>query len=263
MGAFRLLYTRTRQGRDVLQLRCCRFAPSQSLAALALSALLPSALNAQARACASLHFEGEVAAGNNFSRNIDASHAFLLESTAAGWIIRVLPLGPLARTRAPHDFAELATPPYRSPNPLVISTDFAFRAQDAIAWNPREFHYFATQEQMSIATRAFDATMREPNRPSAGAALFPLLGQACEASLQILDARIAGGTADQTAAAATVASHFFANGAHAGAECATIASRENFVDAVPRALHKIDRCDQRMNNSVGVCAVSCGAHLLV
>lgn len=157
------------------------------------------------KACPSLTFEGEVQAGKSFRHALGAQQSFLLESIASGWIVRVLPA---SDARGPHDFAELATPPYRSPNPLLISTDFSFRAQDAVAWNPREFHFFTTAQQMAIATKAYDATLKEPNRPAVGAALFPLLAEACAATLQIVDARIAGGSADQTAMAATVAQHF-------------------------------------------------------
>lgn len=157
------------------------------------------------KTCSSLTFEGEVQAGKSFRHALGAQQSFLLESIASGWIVRVLPA---SGARGPHDFAELATPPYRSPNPLLISTDFSFRAQDAVAWNPREFHFFTSAQQMATATKAYDATLKEPNRPAAGAALFPLLAQACTASLQIVDARIAGGSADQAAMAATVAQHF-------------------------------------------------------
>ncbi|SDF34350.1 hypothetical protein SAMN05444167_2119 [Terriglobus roseus] len=157
------------------------------------------------KGCLALTFEGEVQAGNSFRHALGPQQTFLLENIASGWIVRVLPG---SGARGPHDFAELATPPYRSPNPLLISTDFSFRAQDAVAWNPREFHFFTSAQQMSIATKAYDATLKEPNRPAAGAALFPLLAEACTATLQILDARIAGGSADQGLMAATVAQHF-------------------------------------------------------
>ncbi|HEY9138475.1 MAG TPA: hypothetical protein VIM67_09395 [Terriglobus sp.] len=157
------------------------------------------------KGCPSLTFEGEVQAAKSFRHALGAQQSFLLESISSGWIVRVLPA---SGVRGPHDFAELATPPYRSPNPLLISTDFSFRAQDAVAWNPREFHFFTSAQQMAIAAKAYDATLKEPNRPAAGAALFPLLAQACTASLQIVDARIAGGSADQALMAATVASHF-------------------------------------------------------
>ena len=65
---------------------------------------------------------------------------FLLEPIASGWIVRVLAA---AGRGEPHDYAELATPPYRSVTPLAISTDFSFRAQDAVGWNPRRFRYAA------------------------------------------------------------------------------------------------------------------------
>lgn len=155
--------------------------------------------------CPSLQFDGEVEAGKSFSHLIDAKHTFLLETLASGWIVRVLPTG---KPRQAHDYAELATPPYRSPNPLLISTDFSFRAQDAIAWNPREFRYFSDASQAAVAAKAYDATMKEPNRPAAGAVLFDLLPRACTAEFRITDARIVGGTADQSRMAATVAQHF-------------------------------------------------------
>ncbi|MEK6398412.1 MAG: hypothetical protein V4734_10035 [Terriglobus sp.] len=157
------------------------------------------------KGCPSLMFEGEAQAGKSFHHALGSQQSFLLESTASGWIVRVVPA---SGARGAHDFAELATPPYRSPNPLLISTDFSFRAQDAVAWNPREFHFFTSAQQMAVATKAYDATLKEPNRPAAGAALFPLLAEACTATLQIVDARIAGGSADQALMAATVASHF-------------------------------------------------------
>jgi hypothetical protein len=155
--------------------------------------------------CPSLSFEGEVAAGQSYSHKLDAAHTFLLESLPSGWIIRVLPAsGP----RPQHDYAELATPPYRSPNPILISTDFSFRAQDAIAWNPRAFAFFTTQRQLAQAAEAYAATLRAPDNPAAAAGVLALLPQACPAELRILDARIVGGTADQSPMAAAVASHF-------------------------------------------------------
>jgi len=160
---------------------------------------------AHAAACPALKFDGEVEAGQSFSHSLDAGHRFLMESIPSGWIIRVLPP---AGARPSHDYAELATPPYRSPSPLLLSTDFAFRAQDAVGWNPRSFRFFSTPGQLALATKAYEATLREPNRPAAGAALYPLIAEACTAELRILDARIAGGSADQSVMASTVASHF-------------------------------------------------------
>src|SRR5580700_3176176 len=84
--------------------------------------------------------EGEVRAGSSYVRPIGSGLEVMLEPLASGWILRVLPIGV---TRPAHDYAELATPPYQSVNPLLISTDFSFRAQDVVAWNPRQFRFVA------------------------------------------------------------------------------------------------------------------------
>lgn len=157
------------------------------------------------QACPAVSIEGDVPEGHAYTHPLNARLDFKLEAVPAGWIIRILPHGGV---RPPHDAAELANPPYRSPTPILISTDFAFRAQDAVAWNPRNFRFFTTPEQVATAERAYQATLREPNRPAAGAALYPLLQTSAEGTLTIVDAEIAGGTANQTAAAASVASHF-------------------------------------------------------
>lgn len=155
--------------------------------------------------CPAIHFDGEVTRGQAYTHPLSPTLDFKLEAVPAGWMIRVLPH---SAARPPHDAAELANPPYRSPTPILLSTDFSFRAQDAIAWNPRTFRFFTTPAQVAAAEVAYQATLRDPGHPAAGAALYPLLAQAPEATFIIVDAEIAGGTADQTATAATVATHF-------------------------------------------------------
>ncbi len=157
------------------------------------------------QACPAVLIEGDVSEDHAYTHPLNSRLDFKLEAVPAGWMIRILPHGGV---RPLHDAAELANPPYRSPTPILISTDFAFRAQDAVAWNPRSFRFFTTPEQVATAEQAYQATLREPNRPAAGAALYPLLQQAAEGTLTIVDAEIAGGTANQTAAAGSVASHF-------------------------------------------------------
>ena len=149
--------------------------------------------------------EGEVRRGEAWQHGISPRLDLKLEAVPAGWMIRVLQHG---GPRPPHDAAELANPPYRSPTPILISTDFAFRAQDAVAWNPRTFRFFTSPGETVQAEAIFQSTLRDPNDRAAAARLYPLIAAAPEATLQILDAEIAGGTANQTAAAATVASHF-------------------------------------------------------
>ena len=106
---------------------------------------------APAKACPGLSLEGDVAEGHAYTHSLNSRLDFKLEAVPAGWMIRILPHG---GERPRHDAAELANPPYRSPTPILISTDFAFRAQDAVAWNPRTFRFFTTPQQIAAAERA-------------------------------------------------------------------------------------------------------------
>ena len=45
----------------------------------------------------------------------------------------------------------LATPPYGSVNEREIGTTFGMRAQDAIAWEPRKFHFFTNRKSVTSA----------------------------------------------------------------------------------------------------------------
>jgi hypothetical protein len=147
--------------------------------------------------------EGEVKAGSGYVRPIGDGLEVMLEPLASGWILRVLPMGV---ARPAHDYAELATPPYQSVNPLLISTDFSFRAQDVVAWNPRQFRFVADKGTFQRMLGMYD----EFERGSSGAAeaeLAALASKALEGTMQILDAHFVPGTADQSKMAATVAAH--------------------------------------------------------
>ena len=184
---------------------CWKEAAHRGLWATCVLGLFGSAAATAATACPAVAFEAEVARGQAFTTPLNPSLDFKLEAVPAGWMVRVLPH---SAPRPVHDAAELANPPYRSPTPVLISTDFAFRAQDAIAWNPRTFRFLTKPAQVIVAEAAFQATLHDPTHPAAGVALYPLLAQAAEAKLTIMDAEIAGGTANQTKAAALVATHF-------------------------------------------------------
>ncbi|MBS1821822.1 MAG: hypothetical protein JST61_07590 [Acidobacteria bacterium] len=150
--------------------------------------------------------EGQVRAGESFVRPIGGGLVLMLEPLASGWILRVLPEG---RPRPAHDYAELATPPYHSVSPLLISTDFSFRAQDAIGWNPRRFRFAADEGSFARLLKAYSAYEASPAQSSAAQqGLAVLVGQAPEAVLTILDAHLVPGTADQARIASTVATHF-------------------------------------------------------
>ena len=150
--------------------------------------------------------EGEVQAGQEFVRAIGNGLEVMLEPLASGWILRVLPVG---GPRAEHDYAELASPPYRSVSPLQISTDFSFRAQDVVAWNPRHFRFAADKTMFAELSAAYTEYRSTPV-PSASAMnkLTKLVSRAPEGTVQLLDAHLVPGTGDQGKMAAAVASHF-------------------------------------------------------
>lgn len=178
---------------------------TRSLVGLCSAMFLPGCNVRAQQACRQQVLQGEVQAGQAWQQTIAPDLVLKLEAVPAGWMIRVL--SP-SRPRPLHDAAELANPPYRSPTPILLSTDFAFRAQDAIAWNPRTFRFFTTPEQTAEAERIYQETLLHPNDSAAAGALATLLGTTPEATLTIRDAVIVNGTADQSAAAATVALHF-------------------------------------------------------
>jgi hypothetical protein len=129
----------------------------------------------------------------------------MLETLPSGWIIRVLPMN---HPRPSHDYAELATPPYRSVNPLLISTDYSFRAQDAAGWTPRRFRFAPSPQSFAKILRAYDEYERKVSSSAAQGVLASLVSQLPEGSLTILDIHLVPGTGDQVSAAAAVAEHF-------------------------------------------------------
>ena len=156
--------------------------------------------------------EGDAQAGQAFERTIGSGLKILLDPIASGWVLRVVPA---SGSRGSHDYAELATPPYQSVSPLLISTDFSFRAQDALAWNPRRFHFANDRAAFQEFSRAYANYQRLARiGPSAAAEmraaelrLAALVSLAAEAELTLLDARLVQGTGDQTRAASLVALH--------------------------------------------------------
>ena len=149
--------------------------------------------------------EGAVSSGEGYVGRIGNGLEVMLEPLASGWILRVLPDG---GPRGKHDYAELATPPYRSVSPLLVSTDFSFRAQDVVAWNPRRFRYAASQADFRKISRAYEefAQVSEPSG-SIQEELAKLVSHEPEGRLEILDAHLVPGTANQSQMAGVVAVH--------------------------------------------------------
>jgi len=146
-------------------------------------------------------------AGQAFTQPLGSGLKVWFQPISSGWILRIVPAtGPLPD----HDYAELATPPYQSVTPLSISTDFSFRAQDAIGWNPRRFH-FATSAadfaQLEQAYREFVAAGATPPE-RVQSELAHRIARSSEGTFTIVDSKLVPGTADQWRMAAAVASHF-------------------------------------------------------
>ena len=157
--------------------------------------------------CRHATFEGEVTANQPFTHPLGNGLIFFLQPIHSGWILRVLPAsGPTGE----HDYAELATPPYQSVTPLSLSTDFSFRAQDAVGWNPRRFRFAtskATFAKLADVYQRFEQAGATPPAPLQ-VDLSTEIAQASEGSLTLLDVRLLPGSADQGRSAAAVASHF-------------------------------------------------------
>jgi hypothetical protein len=156
-------------------------------------------------ACKEVEFEADVKAGQAVDVVFAAGLRFLLEPLASGWIVRVLAAN---EPRGPHDYAELATPPYTSVSPLLLSTDWSFRAQDAVGWNPRRFRYAANKPVFEELAALYPKVMAGDGKSSSRAAA--LVSQQPEGVIEILDAQLAPGLANQARMAAPVAGHFTA-----------------------------------------------------
>ncbi len=157
--------------------------------------------------------EGEVKAGQPYVQALGGGIEFVLQPIHSGWILRVVPEGtPAGQIGGAgfQDYAELATPPYQSVTPLSISTDFSFRAQDAVGWNPRRFRYAASAEAYGKLKGAYDLFERSTGAAKAAAerSLAAEVARAPDGIFRIVDAKLEPGTADQWQAAAAVSENF-------------------------------------------------------
>ncbi len=140
-----------------------------------------------------------------------------------GWVFRIVPIVPgadgytgwdLVVDRLPPagypDALLLATPPYNSLNEREIGNTFGLRAQDAIGWNPRSFHFLTNATDLSEGQKLLQTltslikaqpqgTQKEqadPNIKLLTDELMALGNGAASGQLRILDAGLAPGMAD-------------------------------------------------------------------
>jgi len=177
--------------------------------------------------CRKLVLAGEVSAGQQWSAPI-----------GQGWVFRVVPIPPSGKSYSGWDLvvnrAEddeypdallLATPPYGSLNEREIGTTFGLRAQDAIAWSPRRFHFLTSKRDLERARELFRAMMTAGGtKPGTSAdaavqtktasdllSLVTMAGdrgsRVAAGQFEVLDARLAAGVADPPAFAQQWAMH--------------------------------------------------------
>jgi hypothetical protein len=158
-------------------------------------------------ACRLEEIEGELQAGKHFSAPIGNGLKLWFQPIASGWILRVIPD---SAKSGEHDYAELATPPYQSVTPLSLSTDFAFRAQDAVGWNPRRFKFATSAADFDRLNEVYQRFMQAGATPPAPleVELADQIARAADGKLTILDAKLVPGMADQWRMAAAVSSRF-------------------------------------------------------
>jgi hypothetical protein len=161
--------------------------------------------------CQKLSITAEARAGQEWSAPI-----------GQGWLLRLVPIAPSGQDYSGWDLAVspegdtaypdallLGTPPYGSLSEREIGTTFGLRAQDAIAWQPRHFHFLLSVRDLATARRLFrQLTAASPaqatsNRASADLIQLvthqpgPIAGEKSgSGQLSILDAKYAAGTAD-------------------------------------------------------------------
>jgi hypothetical protein len=178
------------------------------LGILALAATRDQSGAAPGGSCQKVVLEGEVKAGQEWKA-----------SFGGGWVFRVLPIQPgkagysgwdlVVDREQPAGFPDallLATPPYNSINEHEVGTTFGLRAQDAIGWNPRSFHFLTDPDALRQSQKLFQVF--GGMKPGMGAPVASSReGMAMERQLkinrksstgqfQIVDARLVPGVAD-------------------------------------------------------------------
>lgn len=181
-------------------------------ALLAMGALAGHAAAPPAAECKRVVMEGDVKAGQEWKAQL-----------GEGWQFRVAPIQPqsagysgwdLIVDRVPPagfpDALLLVTLPYNSINEREIGTTFGLRAQDAIGWNPRSFHFLTDAAAFRDSQQIFRNLMLSGAFVSAGqngvhpaadssramAQLMALQQRASSGEFRIVDARIVPGVGD-------------------------------------------------------------------
>jgi len=158
--------------------------------------------------CRKIVLTGEVNAGQEWKA-----------SFGLGWVFRVVPIKPgkegysgweLVVDREQSigypDALLVATPPYYSISEREVGTTFGLRAQDAIGWNPRSFHFLTVPDALRESQKQFralggtkiwtEAPVANSREHEAEQQLLEINRRASPGQLRILNARLTPGIAD-------------------------------------------------------------------
>jgi len=181
---------------------------SMAMAILILTLFVAHASSPRPAGCRKITLSGEVKAGQEWRAAI-----------GQGWVFRVLPIVPgpagysgwdlVVDREQPAGFPDallVATPPYNSINEREVGTTFGLRAQDAIGWNPRSFHFLTDPAAFKESQRLFqvlgaakfgDETPMVSERVGMATQRQLKINQKASAGqFRILDARLAPGVSD-------------------------------------------------------------------
>jgi len=162
----------------------------------------------QTPVCQKVVLEGAASAGQEWKAAL-----------GQGWVFRVLPIQPgqagysgwdlVVDREQPAGFPDallVATPPYNSINEREVGTTFGLRAQDAIGWNPRSFHFLTDPDAFRESQKLFQTLggikpgMQAPGPNSReGAATqrqLKINQKASAGQFRILEARLTPGVSD-------------------------------------------------------------------
>ncbi len=183
----------------------------RGLAVVWLAVLLPTAGFAGAvkgRVCSKISLAGEVGPGQEWKAEFGEGWVFRLvpidagKAGYSGWDLVV----DRNTTAGYPDALLVATPPYYSISEREVGTTFGVRAQDAIGWNPRSFHFLTDPEALSESQKQFRALggtkiwtekrERSSKEQMAEQRLLEINRRSSAGQLRILNARIVPGTGD-------------------------------------------------------------------
>jgi hypothetical protein len=158
--------------------------------------------------CRKILLTGEVNAGQEWKAAI-----------GEGWMFRVVPIQPgkegysgwdlvvdREQSAGYPDALLVATPPYYSISEREVGTTFGLRAQDAIGWNPRSFHFLTDPGALREGQKQFrslggtkiwtEAPVASSREHEAEQRLLEINRSASAGQLRILNARFTPGIAD-------------------------------------------------------------------